>query len=198
MKIEKICKNTVFVNMILCLFLGSATVFAQEKEEADVVSSAIKEEYKMEPIVRIVKINPIRIAVCNRISKSPEQDSYNALRAWAEPKGLLDDPVKYPIFGRNNPDPSPDKEEYGYDFMLAIPADMKIDGEMKEGEVPGGTYAVVRTRFKTITDMWFWLYNWTKEKGYKATGHGYEEHIIGVDIKQPSNMLFDLWLGVSE
>ena len=174
--------------------IQGAMLFAQEKEEPDIVSSATKEEYIMEPIVMIVKIDPIRVAVCNRISKSPEKDSYEVLRAWSEPKGLLKDPVKYPLFGRNNPNPSPGKKEYGYDFMLAIPADMKIDGEMKEGEIPGGTYAVVRTHFELITDMWIWLYNWTKEKGYKPTGNAYEEHILGVDIEQPMNMLFDLWL----
>jgi len=189
------CKN-LFVIAIVLFSIHGVLLFGQETEETDVVSSATKEEYTMEPIVRIVKLDPIRVAVCNRVSKSPENDSYEAMRAWAEPKGLLDDPVKYPLFGRNNPNPSPDKEEYGYDFMLAVPADMEIDGEMKEGEIPGGSYAVVRTHFSTITDMWYWLYNWTKEKDYKVTGHGYEEHIIGVDVKNPDNMLFDLWLQI--
>ena len=53
--------------------------------------------------VRIVKLEPMRVASVRAISETPERDAWEKVRTWAEPKGLLADIEKHPIFGFNNP-----------------------------------------------------------------------------------------------
>ena len=57
--------------------------------------------------VRIVKLEPMRVASAHALGESPEHDAIEKLIAWAKPKGLLEDPEKHRVFGFNNPDPSP-------------------------------------------------------------------------------------------
>lgn len=53
--------------------------------------------------VRIVKLEPMRVASVWAFGESPETEAHEKLRAWAGPKGLLADPKKYRIFGFNTP-----------------------------------------------------------------------------------------------
>ena len=39
--------------------------------------------------VRIVKLEPMRVASVRAVSESPEVDAWSKLRSWAEPKGFL-------------------------------------------------------------------------------------------------------------
>ena len=55
-----------------------------------------------EPDVRIVKLEPMRVASVRAISETPERDAWEKVRAWAEPKGMLKDLkklLKYSRFG---------------------------------------------------------------------------------------------------
>ena len=45
----------------------------------------------MDPIIRFVKIKPIRVAVFHATGKSPEPEAYNKMKIWADLKGLLKD-----------------------------------------------------------------------------------------------------------
>jgi len=76
------------------------------------------------------------------ISTTPENDAWEKMRAWAEPKGLLEDLEKHPIFGFNNPNPSPDRKEYGYEFWIRVEPDVETGGDIKIKEFEGGLYAV--------------------------------------------------------
>ena len=53
--------------------------------------------------VRIVELEPMRVAFTRAVSSSPEKDAWATLEAWAEKNGLLDDPGKLKVFGFNNP-----------------------------------------------------------------------------------------------
>lgn len=150
----------------------------------------------MEPIVRFVKIKPIRVAVFHAEGKSPEPEAYNKMKVWAELKGLIKEPWINLVFGNNNPMPTPGKEEYGYDCKIAIPPDMELSEGVSEGEIPGGLYIVVRTNLANITQMWMWLYNWAETEGFHVKGHGVEEHLTGMG--HPDTMLLDLWLPIAE
>ncbi len=41
--------------------------------------------------VRIERLMPLRVASVRVISEAPERDAWEKLRAWAEPRGLLED-----------------------------------------------------------------------------------------------------------
>ena len=67
--------------------------------------------------VRIERLDPMRVAAVRAVGAAPESVAWQKMRAWAEPMGLLDDMEKHPVFGFNNPNPSPGQKEYGYEFI---------------------------------------------------------------------------------
>ncbi len=110
--------------------------------------------------VKIVELPPMRVASVQAISESPEHDAWEKMRAWAEPRGLLEDLKDHPVFGFNNPDPSPNKKEYGYEFWIRVDAEMKSD-EVTIKDFGGGLYAVTTCNLKEELQSEFF-----KEKGY--------------------------------
>ncbi|MHA1962191.1 MAG: GyrI-like domain-containing protein [Candidatus Thorarchaeota archaeon] len=128
--------------------------------------------------VRVVELKPMRVASVRAISKTPENDAWMKMRAWAEPKGFLKDPEKHPVFGFNNPNPSPGKEEYGYEFWIRIDAEIEPDGEVTAREFDGGLYAVTTCNLKEeieseffqnngYLESWKNLKDWVKSSKYK-------------------------------
>jgi len=41
-------------------------------------------------LIRLVELGPLRVAYTHVFSKTPEQDAWNKLKAWAVSKGFLD------------------------------------------------------------------------------------------------------------
>ena len=132
--------------------------------------------------VRIVKLEPMRVASAHAFSESPEPEAGEKLIAWAKPKGLLDDPEKHRVFGFNNPDPSPGSPNYGYEFWIAVGPDVEPEGDIKIKEFPGGLYAVTRCEVKNpwedIPGTWQRLVAWSETSKYQMARHQWlEEHI---------------------
>ncbi len=150
------------------------------------------------PIVRIVRVDPLRLAYVNATGESPEGKAHDALLSWAESKGLLKDPSSFFLFGRNNPPPSPGKTEYGYDSGVTVEPGYEVESDMKTEDLPGGLYAVVRTNLTNITKMWEYLYRWVQSSDYSVAGHGLEEPLTPVDESAPDTMLLDLWLPIAK
>jgi len=73
--------------------------------------------------VRIEELEPMRVASVRAVSESPEHDAWEKLESWADAKGYLGNVEEHPIFGFNNPNPSPDRKDYGYEFWLRVPPD---------------------------------------------------------------------------
>ncbi|MHA2159892.1 MAG: effector binding domain-containing protein, partial [Candidatus Thorarchaeota archaeon] len=94
--------------------------------------------------VEIVQLEPMTVARVQAISKSPEDDAWKKMVSFAEPRGLLKDLKKNPIFGFNNPNPSAGKEEYGYEFWIRIDPDVKLEEGVTKKKFDGGLYAVTR------------------------------------------------------
>jgi DNA-binding HxlR family transcriptional regulator/DNA gyrase inhibitor GyrI len=117
--------------------------------------------------VKIEKLEPMRVASAQAISKTPERDAWTKMRTWAEPQGLLEDLEKHPVFGFNNPDPSPDKQEYGYEFWIRVDPNTKVEGEVEPKEFQGGLYAVTTCNLKEEIESEFfqkegYLESWKK------------------------------------
>jgi DNA gyrase inhibitor GyrI len=137
-----------------------------------------KRKDKMDELeVRIEKLEPMRVASVQAISKSPENEAWNKMRAWAEPRGLLDNVKKNPVFGFNNPNPSPGKEEYGYEFWIKVGEDVEPEGDIKIKEFKGGLFAVTTTPLKAdpiysedghhFIGAWKRLGDWIKSSKYE-------------------------------
>jgi len=122
---------------------------------------------EMELDVKIVELNPMRVASFRAISESPEHEASEMLLEWATGKGFLNDLEKHPIYGFNNPNPTKGKKEYGYEFWIKVDKDYSEEG-INLKEFPGGRYAVTTCRdLSEIGELWMKLYNWVKENGYE-------------------------------
>ncbi len=142
-----------------------------------------QKEPKMKEIeVKIVRLEPMRVASVQVIGTTPENDAWEKMRAWAEPKGLLDNLEKNPVFGFNNPNPSPDRREYGYEFWIRVEPDVKPEGDVKIKEFEGGLYAVTTCKLKEeleseffqkegYLESWKKIVEWVKSSKYRYGRH---------------------------
>jgi DNA gyrase inhibitor GyrI len=123
-------------------------------------------------MVRVEKLEPMRIASVRVISETPERDAWDKLRAWAGAKGLLDHIDQHPVFGFNHPSPSPKQKAYGYEFWLRVDRDFKSEGEIEVKDFAGGLYAVATCKLQedplgSVGEVWRKLWNWAQTGDYK-------------------------------
>lgn len=149
--------------------------------------------------VRLVTLEPMRVASVYGFGESPELQAWEKLRAWAEPKGLLDDREQHRIFGFNNPNPSPASPNYGYEFWIAVGPEVEPEGEVRIGEFLGGRYAVTQCKgVENITDTWRKLAKWLVDSKYGHASHQWlEEHLSPVDASL-DEMVLDLYAPIAE
>jgi DNA gyrase inhibitor GyrI len=120
------------------------------------------------PDVRIVRLEPMRVASAYGFGTSPEEAAWQTLAGWAKPKGFLDNLTEHPLFGFNNPYPTPDNPNYGYEFWIRVGSDVEPGGGVRIGEFFGGTYAVTRCEVRgnpgsTVPPAWQSLVQWCKD-----------------------------------
>lgn len=153
--------------------------------------------------VEIVRLEPMTVASVQAISKSPEDDAWKKMVAFAEPRGLLKDLKKNPIYGFNNPNPEEGKEEYGYEFWIRINPDMELERSVTKKEFSGGLYAVTRCNLTQeaasaymhehgVSESWARLNEWFKSSGYKKGNHQWLEKSINPN-KPDEDLLLDLY-----
>ena len=175
----------------------------EKKRILERYSSRSDEIMTKEIQVEIVQLEPMTVASVQAISKSPEDDAWKKMVAFAEPKGLLKDLKKNPIFGFNNPDPTKGKEEYGYEFWIRIDPDMKLEEGVTMKEFDGGLYAVTRCNLtKEVAstflqeygalESWVKLGEWFKSSGYKMGKHQCLEKSVNPN-KPDEDLLLDLY-----
>ena len=92
--------------------------------------------------VRVERVEPMRVAAARAISETPERDAWQRLRAWAESKGLLTHLERHPVYGFNNPPPSKDRKEYGYEMWMRVDPGVAGGEGIEPKNFPGGLYAV--------------------------------------------------------
>ena len=155
--------------------------------------------------VRVVKLEPMRVASVHAFSEGPEIEAGQKLVAWARPKGLLDDPDRYRVFGFNNPDPSPGSPNYGYEFWIVVGPDVEPEGEVKVKEFPGGLYAVTRCdvppggAYEAIPATWQQLVAWCEDSEYQFATHQWlEKHIDLAETSPETGFVLDLHLPIAE
>ena len=158
--------------------------------------------------VEIVKLEPMSVASAHAISMTPERDAWEKMRAWAEPKGLLEDLEKHPVFGFNNPNPSPDREDYGYEFWIRVEPDVEPEGDIKIKESKEGLYAVTTCKLKEELDSeffqkegylesWKKLVDWVKSSKYKYGKHQCLEKAHDPNASE-EELVLDLYCPIEE
>lgn len=136
--------------------------------------------------VEIVKLGPMRVASAYGFGANPEEIAWRKLAAWAKPKGLLDDIDAHPIFGFNNPYPTPDNPRYGYELWIRVGPEIEPEGEIRIGEFFGGMYAVTRCEVRghpeAIPSGWQSFADWCRQNDHPlGTHHALEKFLTHPD-----------------
>ena len=122
--------------------------------------------------------------------------------AWAGPKGLLDKSEEHPIFGFNNPPPSPDRKEYGYEFWIRVDPGTESEGEVGVKDFPGGLYAVTSCKLKgdpkgNVFEVWQQLLAWVQSSNYKWRRTHELERSLDPGASE-DDLVLDLYLPIEE
>ncbi len=149
--------------------------------------------------VRIVKLEPMRVASAYGFGDSPEGIAGKKMYTFARAKGLLDENGSYRSFGFNNPDPSPGSPNYGYEIWVPVGPDVKAENDIRIVDFKGGLYAV--TRFEGLSnmgDVWRQLVRWRENSHYKKGHHRWLENLLNPTETDPDKLIFDLYLSIVE
>jgi effector-binding domain-containing protein len=150
--------------------------------------------------VRIVELEPMRVATALGFGESPEPIAWGKILAFGESRGLLKDLDKVRFFGFNNPDPSPGSPNYGYEQWMTVGEEVEAEGDVKIKDFEGGVYAV--TRFKDLNrigNVWKALVVWQEDSKYRRGNHQWlEEQISPPDTASFEDLIFDLYLPIME
>jgi DNA gyrase inhibitor GyrI len=152
--------------------------------------------------VRIVKIEPMRVASIWGFGKEPESVAFAKLDDWAGPKGFRNNPEKHRIFGFNNPDPYPGSPNYGYEIWVEVGPDVEPEGDVRILDFAGGLYAVARCkvplgRYEVITETWKKLVAWLEESQYSFGHNQWLEQSLPSDSPE-IEFILDLHLSITE
>jgi DNA gyrase inhibitor GyrI len=149
--------------------------------------------------VRIERLRPLRVAWVRAVGCSPEQEAWALLNAWARPAGLLDDPVANPVFGFNNPSPTPAVEEYGYEFWVPVGPDCHLPTGIGQKEFAGGVYAVTSCRVgPEMPGRWRALIRWVRESQHTWLRSAHELERVQNPMASPDEFIVDLCLPLDE
>ena len=133
--------------------------------------------------VRIESLDPMWVASAHAIGERPERAAWEVLGGWAARHGLLEKPDSHPVYGFNNPSPTPDSPEYGYEFWIRVDPDTEPDPGVQVKEFAGGLYAVAECKLiddprGTVAQVWMALWEWVEESEYSwRRTHELEKHL---------------------
>lgn len=174
--------------------------------------------------VRIVKLEPVKVAFYRGYGLNPEREAWipitewllsevkehyfkqfgiypkvKELVKWAEENNLYRPPKNRRYFGFDNPLKTEEKSEYGYEVWVTVNGDEKEDANVKFKNFEGGLYAVTRAKksSKSLIETWQKLFKWLETSGYKHGNHQWLEEYITVE-GQKGFVAFDLYMPISE
>lgn len=149
--------------------------------------------------VRIIKLDPVRVACVNGFGPEPEKIAWEKLMAYYKEKGLDHDGNQHRIFGYNNPNPAPGSPNYGYDFWVTVDHGAESEGDVRVFDFPGGLYAVTAViGVENIVPMWQKFVAWREKSKYEYGGHQWLEEHIKVEDVDPGSFLLDLYMPIKE
>lgn len=144
--------------------------------------------------VRLVEQPRQRIAYVRVIDTTGMEKlmtAFDRLMNWGRTMGLVPGTTLLGI-SRDDPEITP-LSRYQFDWCLAVPGDVKIDGPVSEGVIPANRCAVVYSRGDVYKEFRAWthlFYNWLPQSGYEpADAPSMEKYRTYPSIGSPT---FDL------
>lgn len=151
--------------------------------------------------IRIVQLEPLRVARFHGFGPGPEMEAWQKLENWAGPRGLMDYTVAHRIFGFNNPNPAPGSPNYGYEYWITVTPEETAGENVEIVNFPGGLYAVaqclVRDPGSDIPETWQQLVAWRENSPYKAANHQWMEQHLRVGAPG-SDFDLDIYLPIAK
>ncbi len=146
--------------------------------------------------IRLVTLSPMRVASAYGFGLQPEEEAWIAMSRWAQPLGLLADLGAHPLFGFNNPYPTPTCPRYGYVFWLGVGPEIEPSPGIRIEEFFGGTYAVARCEVKgdpagRVPQRWQSLAEWCNVNNHPLAHHPALEHFLSLP-DDLDNLVVDL------
>ncbi len=150
--------------------------------------------------VRIIRLEPLRVAMSYGFGASPEGIAWEKLMAYVRAKELDKDNQAHRYFGFNNPSPTPGSPNYGYEQWITVDPETQGEGEVKIKEFGGGLYAVTRCQLAHITEVWMQLVGWREKSRYRQANHQWLEEVIAnpAAVEVNGDTEFDLYLPIAE
>jgi len=150
--------------------------------------------------VRIEDLPKMWVASVLAFGETPENAAWSRLREWALPQGLLNDVVRHPIFGFNNPNPVPGQKEYGYELWIRLEAPGNADDRIVYKEFEGGLFAVTTCKLcgdPDIGSAWRMLWNWAQGGRYRWRRAQELERVINPNATE-NELVLELYLPIQE
>lgn len=148
--------------------------------------------------VRIITLEPMRVASAHGFGTEPEGIAWDKTLAFVEEKGLKDvEDTRY--FGFNNPNPSTGSPNYGYEQWVTIAPDVEATTDVEIKDFPGGLYAVVRCEgVENIGKAWQQLTGWAENSSYKRSHHQWLEEVLTPPPTPESEFVLDLYMPIAK
>ena len=149
--------------------------------------------------VRIVQMEPMRVASAHGFGTEPEPQAWEKILAFAEARGIDTGEVRF--FGFNNPNPSPGSPNYGYEQWMTVSPGVEGEGEITIKEIPARRYAVARCEgLSTIGKVWQDLVLWFEDSPYKKPAHWCQclEELLTRPGLPYEEYVFDLYLPIAD
>lgn len=151
--------------------------------------------------MKIVKLPKMRVVSFHvKESKTPEDDAFNLLKAWADPQGLFNKPAQHQVYGFNNPNPTHEKPEYGYEFWITIDEEFAVEESQTVKTLEGGLYAVMTCKgVENITPTWGELAKRIDNSDFNLTKDRLcLEHNLNPKVSGHTELLLELYAPISE
>ena len=131
--------------------------------------------------VKIVELEAMRVASSHAMGASPEELAFAKMLKWAKAQNILEGTR---LFGFNNPNPEPDKPEYGYEVWMTVDKAIKASEDITIRDFDGGLYAVTEVvGAENIMKTWQDFVNWQEHSDYQRGQHQWlEEHLGSVEV----------------
>jgi DNA gyrase inhibitor GyrI len=153
--------------------------------------------------VRIVELPAMRVVATHGYGKEPEALAIERMERFAAARGLAPGSDDHPLFGFNNPNPSPGSENYGYELWMKVGPDVEPEGDTAVKKIPAASYAVTRfTGLSRIGEVWKAFGAWFDDSPYASHT---PPQVPQCWLESPQNFgesdvekcIFDLYLAVT-
>ena len=149
--------------------------------------------------VKVVRLEPMRVASAYGFGKEPEGIAAEKMAAFAKKHNLYGGEKKPRTFGFDNPTPSPGSPNYGYECWAEVDGTIKPDGDIRIQHFSGGLYAV--TQFKNLHNIgkvWKQIVTWREDSQYKSGQHQWLEELLTPASAPIEEYVFNLYLPIVE